>query len=166
MRFCSTRVSNKLGAGNPQAAKTSILVASALGVVEVIIAITTLMCSRTVLGYAFGNEKELVDYVKDITPLLCFTIFADTIQAILSVARGSGGQHVGAYITLGSYYLAGIPMALILCFVAHLNGKGLWSGLIIGSFVQCILLTLVTCLTNWEKQSREADILGKIADEE
>ncbi|GJS79468.1 MATE efflux family protein [Tanacetum coccineum] len=156
----STRVSNELGAGNPQAAKTSILVASALGVVEVIIAITTLMCSRTVLGYAFGNEKELVDYVKDITPLLCFTIFADTIQAILSgVAIGSGWQHVGAYITLGSYYLAGIPMALILCFVAHLNGKGLWSGLIIGSFVQCILLTLAA-------KSRERIFVGEIADEE
>nr|GEW94667.1 MATE efflux family protein [Tanacetum cinerariifolium] len=101
-------------------------------IVEVIIAITTLMCSRTILGYGFGNEKKLVDYVKDITPLLCFTIFADTIQAILSgVARGSGWQHVGAYITLGSYHLTGIPMALILCFVVDLSGKGLWSGLII-----------------------------------
>ncbi|PWA90666.1 MATE efflux family protein [Artemisia annua] len=153
----STRVSNELGAGNPQAAKTALVAASALGAVEVIIAITTLFCSRSVLGYAFGNEVELVDYVKDITLLLCFTIFADTIQAILSgVARGSGWQHIGAYINLGSYYLAGIPMALILGFVMHLKGKGLWGGLIIGSIVQCILLTLVTCSTNWEKQVTKA----------
>ena len=83
MLFCSTRVSNELGAGNPQAAKTALVAASALGAVEVIIAITTLLCSRSVLGYAFGNEVELVDYVKDITLLLCFTMFSDTIQAIL-----------------------------------------------------------------------------------
>ncbi|GJT67106.1 hypothetical protein Tco_1018586 [Tanacetum coccineum] len=37
MSLCSMRVSNELGAGNPQTARTYILVASALGVVEVII---------------------------------------------------------------------------------------------------------------------------------
>ena len=84
MLFCSTRVSNELGAGNPQAAKTALVAASALGAVEVIIAITILFCSRSILGYAFGNEKELVDYVKDMTLFICFSIFADTIQTILS----------------------------------------------------------------------------------
>ncbi|GJX48356.1 FAR1-related sequence 5-like protein [Tanacetum coccineum] len=77
------RVSHELGARNPQAVKTALLVASTLGAVEVIIAITTLLCSRSVLGYAFGNEEELVNYVKDITLLLCFTMFTDSIQAIL-----------------------------------------------------------------------------------
>lgn len=84
MLFCSTRVSNELGAGNPQVAKMAVMSASVLGAVEVLIAITTLFCSRSILGYAFGNEKELVDYVQDITFLLCFTIFTDTVQAILS----------------------------------------------------------------------------------
>ncbi|KAL7605686.1 hypothetical protein Lser_V15G19803 [Lactuca serriola] len=153
----STRVSNELGAGNPDAAKTALMAASGLGAVEAIIAITTLLCSRSILGYAFGTEKQLVDYVKDITFLLCFTIFTDTIQAILSgVARGSGWQHIGAYINLGSYYLAGIPMALVLGFVLNLKGEGLWSGLIVGSMVQCVLLTLVTSFTSWEKQATKA----------
>ncbi|XP_076935553.1 protein DETOXIFICATION 14-like [Bidens hawaiensis] len=166
----STRVSNELGAGNPQAAKTAILAASGLGAVEVIIAITALFCSRSILGYAFGNEQELVDYVKDITILLCFTLFSDTMQAILSgAARGSGWQHIGAYINLGSYYLVGIPMALVLGFVIHLKGKGLWSGLIIGSIVQCILLILIACSTNWEKQAtmaRERIFVRTIIDKE
>ncbi|KAF5791444.1 putative multi antimicrobial extrusion protein [Helianthus annuus] len=153
----STRISNELGAGNPQAAKTVLLAVTGLGTVEVIIAVTGLFWSRSILGYAFGNEQELVDYVKDITLLLCFTIFADTVQAILSgVARGSGWQHIGAYINLGSYYLVGTPMALVLGFVVHLKGKGLWSGLVIGSLVQCILLALITCSTNWEKQATMA----------
>ncbi|KAK1433223.1 hypothetical protein QVD17_10132 [Tagetes erecta] len=166
----STRVSNELGAGNPQAAKTALLAVTGLGAVEVIIAITTLFCSRSILGYAFGNEQELIDYVKDITGLLCFTIFADTIQAILSgVARGSGWQHIGAYINLGSYYLVGVPMALVLGFVVHLNGQGLWGGLVIGSIVQCILLTLIACSTNWEKQAtmaRERIFLHAVTDKE
>ncbi|KAM0032419.1 putative multi antimicrobial extrusion protein [Helianthus debilis subsp. tardiflorus] len=153
----STRVSNELGAGNPEAAKMALLAASVLGALEVIIASTILFCSRSILGYAFGKDKELVNYVKEMTPLLCLSIFADTIQTILSgVARGSGWQDIGAYINLGSYYLVGIPMAVVLGFVCHLNGKGLWSGLIIGIVIQCILLTLVTCSTNWQKQARKA----------
>ncbi|KAJ9562132.1 hypothetical protein OSB04_007292 [Centaurea solstitialis] len=152
-----TRVANVLGAGNPKAAKTAILAVSMLGAVEVTIASTILFCSRSVLGYAFGNEKELVEYVSNITVLLCFSIFADTIAAIISgVARGSGWQHIGAYINLGSYYIVGIPVALVLGFVVHLNGEGMWGGLMSGAVVQCVLLTLVTCLTNWEKQATKA----------
>lgn len=43
-------------------------------------------------------------------------------------------------------------MALVLGFVLNLKGEGLWSGLIVGSMVQCVLLTLVTSFTSWEKQ--------------
>ncbi|KAL8250027.1 hypothetical protein R6Q59_033720 [Mikania micrantha] len=89
----STRVSNELGSGNPMAAKTALLAVSVVGALEVIIASTILFGSRSVLGCAFGKEKELVDYVKDMTPLLCVS----AIQTILSgVARGSGWQDTGA----------------------------------------------------------------------
>ncbi|XP_076901566.1 protein DETOXIFICATION 14-like [Bidens hawaiensis] len=153
----STRVSNELGAGNPKAAKMALLAISTLGALEVIIASAILFSTHSILGYAFTEERKVVNYVKDMTPLLCFTIFADTIQTILSgVARGSGWQGIGTYINLGSYYLIGIPMAIVLGFVCHLKGKELWIGLTIGIVMQCILLTLVTCFTNWQKQARKA----------
>lgn len=68
------------------------------------------------------------------------------------VARGSGWQHIGAYVNLGSYYMVGIPVALLLGFVLELKGKGLWSGLVAGATVQTFSLSLITALTNWEKQ--------------
>lgn len=68
------------------------------------------------------------------------------------MTRGSGWQHTGAYINLGAYYLAGIPVALVLSFVLHLGGKGLWTGLIVGSIVQFVLLFLLTSFTNWQQQ--------------
>lgn len=68
------------------------------------------------------------------------------------VARGSGWQHIGAYVNLGSYYVVGIPVALLLGFVLHLQGEGLWTGLIAGTAVQALSLSLITALTNWEKQ--------------
>ena len=68
------------------------------------------------------------------------------------MARGCGWQHVGAYINLGAFYLCGIPVAAILGFVVKLRGKGLWIGVQFGSFVQTLLLSLVTISTDWEKQ--------------
>ncbi|KAK3036530.1 hypothetical protein RJ639_030971, partial [Escallonia herrerae] len=149
----STRISNELGAGNPEAARDAIWAVMVFAVIEVIIASTTLLCCRFVLGYAFGNEKEVVGNVKGMTPLICFLMVTDTLQAVLSgVARGSGWQHIGAYVNLGAYYLAGIPMALVLGFLLHFRGNGLWMGLLIGSMVQALMLSLITSSTNWQKQ--------------
>ncbi|KAI5684328.1 hypothetical protein M9H77_05556 [Catharanthus roseus] len=153
----STRVSNELGAGNPSAAKVALCVVVILEAAEFFVASITMFGCRSLLGYAFSHEKEVVDYVKRMTPLLCLSFIMDSLQALLSgVARGSGWQHLGAYVNLGAYYLVGIPVALLLGFVWHLRGLGLWSGLVAGATVQSIMLSLITSLTNWEKQANEA----------
>lgn len=68
------------------------------------------------------------------------------------VARGSGWQHIGAYINLGAFYVVGLPVAIILGFVVHLKAKGLWIGIVTGSVVQSTLLSIITGFTNWKKQ--------------
>ncbi|XP_016458591.1 protein DETOXIFICATION 14-like [Nicotiana tabacum] len=153
----STRVSNELGAGRPQAAKIALGAVLILSVAEVILASISIFAVRHVWDYAFTFEKEVITYVAEITPILCISIIMDATQAVLSgVARGSGWQHIGAYVNLGAYYLVGIPTALLLGFVLHLKGKGLWIGLVAGTTVQSISLSLITGLTDWEKQAIEA----------
>ncbi|KAK4490545.1 hypothetical protein RD792_001227 [Penstemon davidsonii] len=152
-----TRVSNELGAGKPKAAQLVVSVVMALSIVEFVIASIVLFFCRSILGYSFSNEKGVVNYVKDMTPFLCASVIMDSLQAVLSgVARGSGWQHIGAYVNLGAYYLVGIPVSFILGFVLGLKGEGLWSGLIAGATVQSILLIIITCRTNWEKKAAEA----------
>lgn len=153
----STRVSNELGAGNPQAARLALWMVLLVSVSEFLLASTTFFLCRAILGYAFSDEKEVISYVKDMTPLLCISIMMDSTQAVLSgVARGSGWQHLGAYVNLGAYYLVGVPTALILGFALHLRGMGLWGGLLCGATVQTLSLSIITGLTNWEKQALEA----------
>ena len=53
---------------------------------------------------------------------------------------------------LGAYYLVGVPVGVVLAFVVHLKGKGLWIGMVTGSTVQAFLQALNTSFTNWEKQ--------------
>ena len=68
------------------------------------------------------------------------------------IARGCGWQDLGVFINLGAYYLLGIPVAGALGFWLDLRGKGLWIGLLAGSFLQAFLISMVTICTNWEKQ--------------
>ncbi|KAK4416455.1 protein DETOXIFICATION 3 [Sesamum alatum] len=153
----STRVSNELGAGRPERARTSVWAANVLSIAEAIVACAVLLRCRNLLGYAFSNAKEVVDHLGEMTPFVCLLIAMDCIQAVLSgVARGSGWQHLGAYVNLGAFYLVGLPTAAVLGFVLRLRGKGLWLGLNMGSIVQSALLSFVTCSMNWKKQAAMA----------
>ncbi|CAI9278543.1 unnamed protein product [Lactuca saligna] len=150
----STRVSNELGAGNPRGARMAVYVVLILAIIETSVISTSVFVSRRVFGYIFTNEKEVVDYVTKMAPLLCLNIIMDSLQGTLSgVARGVGWQHLGAYINLAAFYLAGIPVAAFLGFYTSLRGVGLWIGILVGAAIQLILLTTVTISTNYEKQA-------------
>ncbi|KAL0343390.1 UNVERIFIED_CONTAM: protein DETOXIFICATION 14 [Sesamum angustifolium] len=130
----STRVSNELGAGKAQAAQLAVSTVLVMSIVEFVIASTIIFVCRNSLGYLFSNEKGVVYYIKEMTPFLCLSIVFDSLQAVFSgVARGSGWQHIGAYVNLGAYYVVGIPVSLLLGFVLALKEKGLWCGLIAGA---------------------------------
>ncbi|VVA94259.1 unnamed protein product [Arabis nemorensis] len=153
----STHVSNGLGAGNPKAARAAAISAVSLAAIDATIVNLTLYTCRRNWSIIFSKESEVVDYVTQITPILCLSIVSDSFLAVLSgIARGTGWQHIGAYANIGSFYLAGIPVGLILCFVVKLRGKGLWIGIFIGSTLQMIVLALVTFFTNWEKEAAKA----------
>lgn len=77
---------------------------------------------------------------------------------VLGIARGSGWQHIGAYVTLVAFYLFGMPTAIVLGFPLHLKAKGLWIGIVIGSIIQSGSLLFVTRLTDWQKQVRFLDL--------
>jgi MATE family multidrug resistance protein len=72
------------------------------------------------------------------------------------IARGCGWQHLGAYVNLGSFYLVGIPTAVLLGFVLKMEGKGLWIGISCGSIVQFLLLAIIAFFSNWQKMSDKA----------
>ncbi|KAF5180931.1 Detoxification-like protein [Thalictrum thalictroides] len=153
----SIRVSNELGAGNPQGARVAVYVVMFIAVAEAIIVSSTLFACRKILGYAYSNETEVIDYVTEMVPLICLSVSMDSLQGVLSgIARGTGWQDLGAYVNLGSFYLAGIPVAVLLSFHLNLRGKGLWTGIVIGTTVQSALLAIITSTTNWRQQAIKA----------
>ncbi|KAL6331916.1 hypothetical protein AAG906_020265 [Vitis piasezkii] len=137
----STRVSNELGAGRPQAALLAVYVALFMVAIEGILVATALILGRNFWGYAYSSEEKVVNYVGEMMFLLAGSHLIDGIQSVLSgVVRGSGKQKIGALVNLGAYYLAGIPSGALLAFVYHIGGKGLWTGIIVSLFMQALFL--------------------------
>ncbi|KAL8124078.1 hypothetical protein AgCh_011909 [Apium graveolens] len=120
----STRVANELGAGHPQAARLAVYVVFSLALTEGILVGMVILMIRNVWGYAYSNEVEVVKYVAVMMPILAISNFFDGLMTVLSgVVRGCGRQKIGAYINLGSYYIVGIPCAVLFAFVLHTGGK-------------------------------------------
>ncbi|KAH9605909.1 hypothetical protein KSS87_021972 [Heliosperma pusillum] len=153
----STRVSNELGAGNPQRARTAACAVMIFAAANGLIVSSVLFVTRRVFGYCFSNEKEVIDYVTTMAPLVCVNVIMDSLQGVLSgIARGCGWQHIGAVVNLAAFYLIGIPISAILGFWVQMRGRGLWIGILCGSTVQSGLLAIITGCTDWEKQARNA----------
>lgn len=53
-------------------------------VAETLIVSSTLLACRNVFGYLYSNEKEVIDYVTSMTPLICLSVLMDSIQGVLS----------------------------------------------------------------------------------
>ncbi|KAL3686055.1 hypothetical protein R1sor_004077 [Riccia sorocarpa] len=153
----STRVSNKLGGGRPDAAKSVVKLAITLTMIEGSILSTLLISIRNAFPYLFSSDPEIVNYVSSMVPFLATVSILDACNGTLSgVARGCGWQHLGAYSNLVAFYGVGIPLGLILTFHFHLNSYGLWIGLICGVFSQMVLLSCITLTLNWQKLADEA----------
>ncbi|GMN65714.1 hypothetical protein TIFTF001_034808 [Ficus carica] len=153
----STRVSNELGAGHPEAARLAVYVVLAMAISASILVGLVLILIRNVWGYAYSNEIEVVKYLAKMMPILAALHFLDGLQCALSGnARGCGWQKIGAYVNLGSYYFVGIPSAVVFAFVLHIGGKGLWLGIICALVVQVFSLLIITIRTNWEHEAKKA----------
>ncbi|XP_038994704.1 protein DETOXIFICATION 16-like [Hibiscus syriacus] len=82
----------------------------------------------------------------------CFGIRLWFSSSNLGIARRCGWQKIGAYVNLGSYYIVGIPLSIVLAFVFHLGTKGLCLGIRAALFTQMMFLLIITARTNWEQE--------------
>ncbi|XP_019435497.1 PREDICTED: protein DETOXIFICATION 22-like, partial [Lupinus angustifolius] len=89
----------------------------------------------------------------DLSPLLSISILLNSVQPVLSgVAIGAGWQSIVAYVNIGCYYVIGIPVGLVLGKIIDMQVKGIWIGMLFGTFVQTVVLVIITYKTNWDDQ--------------
>ncbi|CAN8243594.1 unnamed protein product [Cochlearia groenlandica] len=147
--FLCTNVANELRVGNLTAAKASTFVAMIIVTVESSAVNFALFISRHVWGYAYSNISEVISYVAEITPILCLSIVMDNLSAVLTgVMRGTGKEKIGAYVIIGAFYMFGITIGLVFCFILYFKVKGLWIGILCGFTLQTLIFFLITTFTS------------------
>ncbi|CAN1246070.1 Protein DETOXIFICATION 21 [Linum grandiflorum] len=123
---------------------------------EMMISLGFLAAARGKIAYLFTESPEVVDAVADLSPLLAFSILLNSIQPVLSgVAIGAGWQSIVVYVNIACYYLVGIPVGVVLGYVFDLQVKGVWIGMLFGTFIQTIILVIITSKTDWDKQVKK-----------
>ncbi|XP_073119379.1 protein DETOXIFICATION 35-like [Henckelia pumila] len=149
----SVRVSNELGKGRPRAAKYSVYVTLFQSLLIGILCVVVILATRNKFSIIFTDSKPMQKAVAHLSPLLGITMLLNSIQPVISgVAIGGGWQGLVAYINLACYYIFGLPLGIILGYVAHLGVEGLWGGMIAGIALQTLLLLFVLYKTNWNKE--------------
>lgn len=55
-----------------------------VAVLEAVVVSSSLFAGRHVFGYVFSNDKEVVDYVTNMAPLICLAVILNSIHGVLS----------------------------------------------------------------------------------
>lgn len=162
--FCSNwvccklvRVANELGAGNAEGAKFASIVCVFTSLLVGILFWVLILAIPDKLAMIFTSTTSVITMVEQLSVLLSFTVLLNCIQPVLSgVAVGSGWQALVAFVNIGSYYIVGVPLGLVMGWFLDFGIEGIWCGMISGTVVQTLILTFITVRCKWEKQVQKA----------
>ncbi|KAG6635460.1 hypothetical protein CIPAW_11G044000 [Carya illinoinensis] len=151
----STRVSNELGAGNPNQAKSAMAVTLKLSVFLALTVVWALCLGNNIWAGFFSDSPTIMLEFASMTPSFQFQ-YLPILFKVSCVARGCGWQHLAVYANLATFYFIGVPIAIFLGFYnleenKNLGKYDLWIGLICGLSCQAATLLLITLRTNWAK---------------
>uniref|UniRef100_A0AAQ6AE18 Multidrug and toxin extrusion protein n=1 Tax=Amphiprion ocellaris TaxID=80972 RepID=A0AAQ6AE18_AMPOC len=146
------RVGNALGAGDTERVKVTCKVALALSGVLAVFQGIVLAGSKSVIGYIFTSDPNIVEIVSESLTVYIFVQFFDALLCVCAgILIGSGMQKIAAFTNLVGYYCIGLPVGIALMFKAKLRILGLWLGIAICSFIQTGFFLFLIFKLNWKK---------------
>ncbi|XP_044077770.1 multidrug and toxin extrusion protein 1 isoform X2 [Siniperca chuatsi] len=153
------RVGNALGAGNTTRAIATCKVALVLsGVLAVFQGFVIAGC-KSVVGYIFTSDENIVAIVSENLTIYTFLQFFDALLCVCSgILVGSGMQKIAALSNLVCYYCIGLPVGIALMFAAKLRILGLWLGLFICVFLETGFFLVLIFKLNWKKVTHKAQL--------
>ncbi|KAH7513155.1 hypothetical protein FEM48_Zijuj12G0166600 [Ziziphus jujuba var. spinosa] len=83
---------------------------------------------RGSLAFIFTQSEEVAKAVSDLSSLLAFSLLLNSVHQLIS----------------------GIPVGLALGILLSMQVKGVWIGMLFGTFVQTVVI--LTWKTDWDKQ--------------
>ncbi|GAB4859494.1 hypothetical protein Ancab_010961 [Ancistrocladus abbreviatus] len=122
----SVKVSNELGAGNPNSDAFSVATVTGAPLIIAILEAAVVLALRHVTSYAFTNGEILANAVSELWLFLAVFLILIGVQPVLSgVAVGRGWQAFVAFVNMGCFYIVGVPLGCLLAFIFYLGAKEL-----------------------------------------
>lgn len=110
---------------------------------------------KDLLPQFYIDDFKVIELASQLIIVAALFQLFDGLQASgISVLRGLTDVKVPLFISFGSYWLIGIPVAYLLGFTFQLGTVGIWIGLLIGLIVLGSL-----CVLRFNKKSKEEIIL-------
>uniref|UniRef100_A0A4W4DRX2 Multidrug and toxin extrusion protein n=1 Tax=Electrophorus electricus TaxID=8005 RepID=A0A4W4DRX2_ELEEL len=149
------RVGNALGAGDTAGAILTSKVSLIYTAVLIVVQSTILASVKSVIGFIFTDDRQIVQLVSKILNIYCVLAFFDGLCVSMGVLLGSGQQKIAAVANLLGYYCIGLPLAISLMFAAKLHVVGFWVGLLISVCIQASFFITAIFKLNWERVTKE-----------
>ncbi|KAM7250679.1 hypothetical protein ACFE04_022562 [Oxalis oulophora] len=154
----SVRVSNELGAGNAKTAQFSVWVATATSLVLGIVFTAAILATQDQFPKLLTDKPLVEKETVKLGYFLAATILLNSVQPVLhGVAVGAGWQFMVAWINVICYYVIGLPIGALLGFKFDYGVRGIWSGMLFGTFMQSVVLIFVVLRANWGKEAMQAE---------
>ncbi|XP_073043185.1 protein DETOXIFICATION 53-like isoform X2 [Primulina eburnea] len=153
----SIQVGHELGADQPRQAQRTTVIGLTLAILWGILAFLFTIAVRDVWGKLFTSEPQIL-YLTSITlPILGFCELGNSPQTTAcGILVGCARPKMACNINFLSFYLIGLPVALLLAFRFNMGFIGLWFGLAAAE-VSCTCMMVCTLFyTNWEQQASRA----------
>lgn len=137
----SAMVGQNLGAGKSQRAEraVSLIARTVAGIMVVVLGCLVLFAPQAMA--LFSDDAESVSTGVHIIRVLSLGYLAFAINFVFDTAQGGAGDTVSPMIiNLVALWLAQIPLAYLLSRPFGLGADGIWLALVIGWFVQAVLM--------------------------
>ncbi|XP_043720939.1 protein DETOXIFICATION 48-like [Telopea speciosissima] len=153
----STRVSNELGAKLPWKAKRVMFVSLSLSVLMGFLSMVFAMGVSSIWGKMFSKDKEVLELTSNVLAIIGLCELFNCPQTTgCGVLRGCARPTLGANINLGSFYLVGMPISVLLAFYFGYGFSGLWFGHLVAEVCCFLLMVYFLLQTDWIQETERA----------
>ncbi|KAK9282749.1 hypothetical protein L1049_010970 [Liquidambar formosana] len=141
------------------------MIGLAVALVCGLLAFTFTVVVRNVWGKLYTCEPQILALISIARPILGFCELGNCTQtAACGILTGSARPKVGACINFGSFYVVGLPVAILMAFRFKMGFVGLWLGLAAAqTSCMCMMVCMMVC-TDWKHQAKRAKELTQVVE--
>ncbi|CCD24114.1 uncharacterized protein NDAI_0C04540 [Naumovozyma dairenensis CBS 421] len=163
----STRIANFIGAKSSEHAHISSKVGLTFSFGAGLTNCLLLVLGRNFIASVFSRDEDVKKLISGLLPLVGLVQNFDSLNAVAgSCLRGQGMQSLGSVVNLLSYYLFGIPLALILSWYFNMKLFGLWIGIGCAMLLIGLIESYYVLFPNWDAIMNYAELLKESEDDD